>query len=146
MWLEIALVTASVLAFAAYQFVGRFAGHVLYVTVSIDAMTLRDVTKSISMTLNAADESLAYSHPRALVGNFTNAELLLKSLTKKMGGFTTPSIVIHPLARIEGGLTQIEERAIQELAHGAANGRKVFVHTGAQLTDAEVIQKVKSGR
>ena len=145
MWLEIAVVAGCAVAFTGYQIIGRVAGHVLYVTVSADAMTLRDVTKSISMTLNAADESLAYSHPRALVGNFTNAELLIKSLTKKMGGFTAPSIVVHPLERIEGGLTQIEERAIQELAHGGANGRKVFVHTGAQLTDAEVIQKVKSG-
>ena len=52
------------------------------------------------------------------------------------------SIVIHPMERIEGGLSQIEERALRELAIGAGASR-VAVWVGDALTDEEVAGKLK---
>jgi rod shape-determining protein MreB len=49
---------------------------------------------------------------------------------------------MHPLEKIDGGLTQVEERLFHELAVGAG-AAKVFVWVGAPLSDAEVISKIK---
>ncbi len=50
--------------------------------------------------------------------------------------------VIHPLATLEGGLSQVEERLFQELARGAG-ASKVIVWVGAPLSDAEVLVKLR---
>ena len=85
-----------------------------------------------------------FSHPRTLLGNVMNAEFFLKSLVAEIGGglLLKPAMLIHPLERIDGGLTQIEERAFQELAVGAGASR-VKVWIGAALSDAEVLEKLK---
>jgi rod shape-determining protein MreB len=80
-----------------------------------------------------------------LVGNFTAAQECLKAaLSEARGtGFSiSTSVVIHPLEKTDGGLTQVEERLFHELAAGAGASR-VFVWVGAPLTDAEVISKIK---
>jgi len=51
-------------------------------------------------------------------------------------------ILLHPLERIDGGLTQIEERALQELALDSGASR-ALVWVGSALSDAEVIEKLK---
>ena len=80
-----------------------------------------------------------------LVGDFTAAqECLKKALSEARGsGFAlTTAVVIHPVERIDGGLTQVEERLFYELAVGAG-ASKVVVWVGAPLSDAEVISKLK---
>lgn len=143
--LEIVGIAACVLAFVGYQLIGRIAGSILYVTLSVDKVSIRNIRKSEEASMTATEDSMRFSHPRALVGNFTNAEVLLKNLTKKMGGFTAPSVVVHPLENVDGGLTQIEERCLRELVIGGTNARMAVVYTGPRLTDSEVIQKVKGG-
>lgn len=49
----------------------------------------------------------------------------------------TTRVVVHPLERIDGGLTQVEERLLQELAIGAGASRAI-VWQGAPLSDGEV--------
>jgi rod shape-determining protein MreB len=51
-------------------------------------------------------------------------------------------VVIHPLEKIEGGLSQVEERLFHELAVGAG-ASKVVVWAGAPLSDAEVAAKLQ---
>jgi len=43
---------------------------------------------------------------------------------------------------VEGGLTEIEERAFEELARGAG-ASKVKVWSGSALSDAQVVEKLK---
>jgi rod shape-determining protein MreB and related proteins len=85
-----------------------------------------------------------FSHPRALLGSFTNADAFLRTLVAEAkGGFTLRlEILIHPLEKVEGGLTEIEERAFHELALGMG-ASKVKVWSGAALSDAEVLEKLK---
>ena len=73
--------------------------------------------------------------PRRLFG--------LKTLISETRGLTlfTPA-VIHPLATLEGGLSQVEEQVFQELARGAGASR-VLVWVGAPLSDAEVLAKLR---
>ena len=143
MWLELFVAATGIIGIIGYQLIGRYFGRDLYVTINSSSMTLRDVSKAVTSSINADQESLPFSHPRALIGHYTNAEILLKRLVKSMGGFTAPRVVVHPLELIEGGLTQIEERCMTELAMGAANARYAVVHIGAPLADAEVIKKLK---
>ena len=115
---------------------------VLYVQVRPDRMIVRKVGSGASIDRMAPQP---FSHPRTLLGNFSNGEAFLKSLVAEVkGGFLfKPAILIHALERTEGGLTQIEERAFHELAMGAG-ASSVKVWSGpAPLSDADVIEKLK---
>jgi rod shape-determining protein MreB len=114
---------------------------VLYVQIRPDRFIVRNTGDGRVVDRTAAS---AFSHPRTLVGNFTTAEALLKELVSEAkGGFVLKTdILIHPLERVDGGLTQIEERALHELAVGSG-ASKVLVWVGSALTDADVIEKMR---
>ena len=82
-----------------------------------------------------------FKHPRTLLADFTLAEQTLKHFLKLVlrGSLFTPApvVVIHPQVALEGGLTQIEIRALAELGIGAG-ARKVFVWEGRELSKKEL--------
>ncbi len=84
-----------------------------------------------------------FRHPRTLLADFTIAERTLKYLVKKAQPKTfflaAPILVIHPLALLEGGLTQLEIRAFCELG-AMAGARKVYIWVGKELTTAELTE------
>jgi rod shape-determining protein MreB and related proteins len=115
---------------------------VLYVQVRPDRFIVRKVGGGQAVDRMAPQP---FSHPRALLASFTIAESFLRSLVAELaGGFFAikPQIVLHPLERVDGGLTEIEERAFYELGVGAGAAR-VKVWSGAVLSDAEVLEKLK---
>ena len=77
-----------------------------------------------------------FDHPRSILADFTVAEkLICHGLRSMLGGFITctPAMgIIHPLERIEGGLTTVEERALRELGLGAGF-RHCRVHAGSPV-------------
>ena len=114
---------------------------VLYVQVRQDRFIVRKVGGGQAVDRMAPQP---FSHPRTLLGSFTNAEPFLQSLVAEAkGGFALKlEILIHPLEKVEGGLTEIEARAFEELGRGAGASR-VKVWSGAALSDAEVLEKLK---
>lgn len=112
----------------------------LYIQVRQNEFQLRDLDTARTHRKQAIPE---FSHPRMLVGNFSAAQACLKTLVSETRGLTlfTPA-VIHPLATLEGGLSQVEEQVFQELARGAGASR-VLVWVGAPLSDAEVLAKLR---
>jgi hypothetical protein len=81
-----------------------------------------------------------FSHPRMLVGHFLAAELAVKAAVAEVKGsklFHTTRVLMHPMERLEGGLTQIERRVLHEMALTAGAG-KVAIWEGHVLTDDEV--------
>lgn len=126
----------------------RFS-HTLYVQIWPDNIQLLDLTSGNSVSdepvliveqsngkplvtfgqaarLRAKPNSQIHSpftHPRTLLADFAAAEKLLQLLVKRVSGnawFTPPPfVIIHPMAKTEGGLTMIEARAFRELALGA---------------------------
>lgn len=83
-----------------------------------------------------------FRHPRTLLADFTHADRALRYLVKqalpKSWFVTSPIIIMHPQALLEGGLTPVETRAFAEL--GASVGAKrVYVWAGADLTREELI-------
>lgn len=85
-----------------------------------------------------------FAHPRSLVSDFTVAEQLIKAFIKRLGGqgifSVAPEIVMHPQGNPAGGFTQIEIRAILEMALGAG-ASKVKVWQGRALTDHELLSR-----
>ena len=85
-----------------------------------------------------------FTTERLLVGKFSTAEYVLKRGMKRLheNRWLSPSpiIIVHPMEKTENGLSEVEERALRELAAGAG-ARKVFVWVGHVLSDEEVIEK-----
>ncbi len=85
-----------------------------------------------------------FAHPRSLLSDFTLADLVLKGFISKVWRRAMfkpfPVMVLHPLGAFDGGLTQIEIRAMRELARGAGASQVVF-WLGPELTDEEVISR-----
>lgn len=81
-----------------------------------------------------------FSHPRSLISNFVVAEQFLQYAVKmsRSGNFIaiTPLLIIHPMEKLEGGITEVEKRAFQELALGAG-ARECIVHKGDEINLCE---------
>lgn len=89
----------------------------------------------------AARVLMPFEHPRVLIEDFAGAEKLVQHAIRKLYGkgplSPAPIVVVHPDFELDGGLTQIEARALLEMAEGAG-ARKAYVHYGRQLTDQEI--------
>ncbi|WP_163938382.1 rod shape-determining protein [Paraferrimonas sp. SM1919] len=76
-----------------------------------------------------------FNHSRSLIGSFMMAEkvlqhAVLKSHKSKLR--PAPRIIMHQLEKAEGGLTDIEDRVLRELA-AASGAREVLIHTGSKI-------------
>ena len=114
----------------------------LYIRIATDNITVRNIDEGSGVTKRA---DLPFSSERLLVGNFTNADKLMRAAVSEAQtmSFLPRSIraVVHPMDKTEGGLSQIEDRVLRELAAGAKVS-KVVVQIGDLLSDAQVIQKM----
>jgi rod shape-determining protein MreB len=83
-----------------------------------------------------------FQHPRTLIADFAVAEQTLKYFVRmvlpKSLFAVSPVVIIHPQAMLEGGLTQVETRALAELGLGAG-ARKVFVWEGPELSREDLL-------
>lgn len=83
-----------------------------------------------------------FAHPRSLVSDFTVGEQLLKAFLHRVMSNSifaiSPKVVMHPLGDPDGGFTQIEVRAIHEMAMGAGASRAV-VWQGRALNEQELL-------
>lgn len=83
------------------------------------------------------------SHPRTLIADFVLAEPLLnhclRALVGKRGLFMpSPRLILQPHQPSEGGLTQIELRALNELGL-SAGASKVQIWQGATWSDEQLL-------
>ena len=114
----------------------------IYVKIYKNKMTVRHINSGNEVT---EISNPAFTSQRLLVGDFAVAEHFLKRLVKKAaptGWFTpSPKILIHPIEMIEGGLSQVEERALLELA-AQVGARKAEIYLGCSISDELVIEKL----
>ena len=113
----------------------------LYMRIGINRIQIKNIGNGESVDLFA---EARFSHPRMLIGNFTEAQALIKKavvLVKGSGLQLSLHMLMHPTELVTGGLTQIEERVLHELAHGAGSG-KAFIWLGLDLSDEEVKGKL----
>jgi len=87
-----------------------------------DKMVLRHAGGDISVR-----PARPYSSTRLLIGTFVPAVECLKEGLREIGvkGFfkSKPTLNIKPCELTEGGLSEIEERCLQELGYSAGAGR-----------------------
>lgn len=82
-----------------------------------------------------------FKHPRTIINDFIAAEMTLKFFLKKITENTiikpAPVMIIHPLDKLDGGLTVIEKRALRELGAGVG-AREVYIWCGRPLSNSEI--------
>ena len=89
-----------------------------------------------------------FAHPRSLLSDFELAEKTLRLFLKevdcrkfKLTPFIPGKLILHPLEKTEGGLTQIERRAWEDLGYRVM-AKKVWVWVGRALFDHEILASV----
>lgn len=125
--------------------ISRLFANIVYVRVFSDRFELRNIDTGKSASV---ESEKPFTTTRLLVGQFTEAERALKQGMKQLqaGGWfsRSPVMLIQPMEKTEGGLSQVEERVLQELALGAGV-RRAVVWVGQALTDREVSEKCRRG-
>ncbi len=110
----------------------------LYIKVSKNKLEAKNLSFDEGWQTVHATEP--FTTERLLVGTFSAAEPLLTQLITNVTprSFIRQSLraVIQPMELIEGGLSEVEEKILKELALGAG-AFKVVLHTGAELSDSE---------
>ncbi len=113
-----------------------------YVRVRRNQFRVRHVSSKAEAVFEAQPP---FSTERLLIGQFMAAEAVLKRALKELskGGLfaVAPQVVIQPLEMTEGGLSEVEERVLKEVALGAG-ARKAVVWVGGELSDAQVQEKL----
>ncbi len=97
---------------------------------------------------NSVDVINPFQHPRSFVADFSVAEKILQhaiqQTSKSFFISPAPRVVMHQLEKTEGGLTEIEEKVLRELAIGAG-AREVLIYTGNKLSPKiESFDSIKS--
>lgn len=116
-------------------------GNTIYVRIYENRVYVRNIDDRNEIDLSAESP---FSTERLLIGNFSAAQTLLKKALKIVMGkqFYSPAFVMHPVEKIDGGLSQVEDRILRDLAI-IAGARKVVVWVGHELKDEEVSGKVE---
>ncbi len=119
---------------------------VLYIQIRRDRITLRDIARQQEVVGQGT-----FSNQRLLIANFLTAEKILRDLILQLyprSGLSAwlpakrYNIVVSALEMNEGGLSQVEERVLQEVVAGATamKYRKLQVHAqSAVLSDSAVM-------
>lgn len=116
----------------------------VYIQLSPERITLRNAKTGETVSEVPDSASNPFGHPRSLVSDFLAGEQLMKALLRKLlpGSLfaASPRVVLHPLGDPAGGFTQIEVRALQEMARGAG-ASEVIVWQGRALTNQELMDR-----
>lgn len=149
-----------------FENLSRRLGPTIYVRFTANMLSLRlagtgkEIKGSPSVALNKKGKAVAagdeaerlrgtpgitagngFSHPRVLIGSFDLAaeamRFHIKELLRGKLWIIRPIIIMHPLTKLEGGLTQIEERVMKDLAL-ISGAREVYIWEGKELSDKDM--------
>ena len=116
----------------------------LYVQVQENHFEIRRIGRNPALI--TVPSARPFTTRRLLVGTFSVAERTLRdALRSRLRLILRPVMVIHPMARIEEGLSEVEERLFRELGR-SAGARRVVLHTGEDLSDAQVRRLADEGK
>ena len=106
--------------------------------IYIDRIRIRRIETGEDIDLNA---TTPFSHPRSTIGSFKHALSLLQQGFRSIRKITQPVVIMHIMGDNEGGLTEIEERVLVEIARQAGAGRTI-IWQGDELTSDEEIKQL----
>jgi hypothetical protein len=117
--------------------------NTVYVMVKKNQFRVRHLESNKEVTFDAEPP---FTTTRLLIGEFRVADALLRKALREVlnSNFFSvgPRVLMHPLEMLEGGLSEIEQRILKEIAIGAG-AMKAEVWVGPPLTDGEVKAKLK---
>jgi len=117
-----------------------FSPDSIYVQVFRSKFIVRNVDSGESTEVSR-DQS--YASPRMLIADFTMAQHQLKEAVKSVRrGPRAPTMLIHPMELIEGGITQVEHRTFVELGLGAG-ASKASVYSGETLSSEGIKKAIR---
>jgi hypothetical protein len=118
-----------------------FFENIVYVRVKRNSLRVRHLGSGRDASYQSAPP---FSTERLLIGQFTIAESLLKRAFRETFSAAllkpAPYVLIQPLEMLDGGLSQVEERVLTEVAVGAG-GSRIVVWVGPELSDEDVKAK-----
>jgi len=115
--------------------------EVYYIRIRENTLIIRSVINPKKITVKAKEP---FSTKRLLVGQFSVAERLLKAALQQFEKslLLSPDIIVHPLEKTDGKLSEVEEKVLKELAL-SAGARMVRLWVGAELTEEELCAWIK---
>ena len=120
-----------------------FSPDSIYVQVFSSKFIVRNVDSGESTEISR-DQRCA--SPRMLIADFTMAQHQLKDAVKSVRrGLRAPTMLIHPMELIEGGITQVEYRTFVELGRGAGASR-ASVYSGAPLASEGIKKAIREAK
>ena len=122
------------------RILSKSVGRTLYVCLRRNELMLRHIESGHEL---AAKSDVEFSNSRLLVANTTLVTSMIKrSMRTILARFgIAPTIVMHPLEMVEGGLSEVEEKTLTEIGY-AVGAVRVVVVTGPALSDSDVMATV----
>ena len=117
---------------------------VLYLKIFINRIELQDVQSGQIVRLSA---TTPFTSKRLLVGDLSEARSLVREAARSMKKgilslLIKPVILVHPMEMVSDGLSEIEEEICMTLGL-EAGARKVVIHMGSALSNAQVQKKIQ---
>lgn len=123
----------------------KFFTDVLYVKIYKNKFVVKNLSTNLPAQMFTPDTS--FTTTRLLIGTFAPAvQCLKRALSSSISNLwykAKPSLLIQPMEMHEGGLSEVEERALRECGL-SAGARKVVVWIGAELSNDKAIEKINS--
>ena len=123
-----------------------FKSHKIYLQVFRNKIVAIDLLTG-KRTIEQAVEP--YSSTRQTIGNFNNANATLKNALKNLGikkSFLATKAVIQQMEGTEGGLSDIEKRALREIAELAGADKVYIVEQDRVMSDQEALAVIDANK
>ena len=118
--------------------------NTIYLRIYKNRVIIRHIESKHQIVIHPEE---SFTTDRLIVGNFHKAEKAIKvgikRIYQKKWLQFSPKILIQQLEMNEGGLSEVEERILKEIA-ASVGARSCVVWNGHELTDSEVIEKIKN--
>jgi hypothetical protein len=88
----------------------------------------------------------AFAHPRVVLDSLDETEAVVRAWLRQSGWRPTPRavVVLHVVDAWDGGLSQLELRALMELGKRIGAKRTMIVEGGNEFTDPELLGLVRT--
>ncbi len=121
-----------------------FKTDYLYVKISTNAVEITNLITDETISRKAVEN---FSTTRVVVANFNNITSLIISMLRELGistsFFSTKKILIQQMEKQDGGLSDIEKRALRDAAEQAGARFVILIDHPNKLSSEEALLELK---
>ncbi len=109
----------------------------VYIKISTNKIEITNLKTGETVSKTAMD---AFSTSRIVVSSFINADSLIRSLLQELGlARQQLKVVIQQVESVEGGLADIEKRALRDLGEQAGGAHVILIEHTKILNSGEAL-------